>query len=220
MSEGLMSRVGRIVSGSVNAIVDQVENAAPAAIMAEAIREVDAATEEVRRELNRLAAQKHLATKRLAEVNREHEDLSEKVALAVGQDRDDLAKSAIARQIDLEAQVPVIERAVAEASEEERELRGSVEALLARRREMEARLDELKRTATVATAESANPDRSGAAQSKADRAADAFDRAHRGAAGLGAGLNGAEPADAQRMAELDKLARDHRIEERLAALKK
>lgn len=38
MAESLASRVGRIVSGSLNALVAAVENAAPEAVMEEAVR--------------------------------------------------------------------------------------------------------------------------------------------------------------------------------------
>lgn len=48
MSEGLVSRVTRLVSGSVNSIVDTIENAAPETVMREAIREVERAIEDVR----------------------------------------------------------------------------------------------------------------------------------------------------------------------------
>lgn len=221
MADSLVSRVGRIVSGSVNALVDNLENAAPGAVMAEAIREVDSAIDEVRRELNKVAAQKHLATKRLAEVNREHEELAEKISVAMNQDRDDLARSAIARQIDLEAQVPVVERAVSDAGEEERELRSYVEALLAKRREMEARLQELR--ATKAASGGSGGDEASGSGSKAEdrvaRASAAFERSYAGASGIASAGDATSPQDASRLAELDKLARDHRIEERLAALK-
>lgn len=223
MRDNLMSRVGRIVSGGVNAIVDGLENAAPHAVMAEAVREVDAAVDEVRRELSRTAAQRHVATKRLSELNAEHEGLAGKIAVAVEERRDDLAKSAIARQIDLEAQVPVLERAVAEASDEERELKASVEALLAKRREMQARLNELLEAARSSTRSGpggALPDLdTPTAAERAERAGAAFERGYGHAAGM-PGLGAATgPGDAARLAELEALTRQHRIEERLASLK-
>ncbi len=51
MKESITGRVGRIVSSSVNALVDAIENVAPAMVMEEAIREVDAVLDEVRAEL-------------------------------------------------------------------------------------------------------------------------------------------------------------------------
>ena len=226
MRDNLIGRVGRIVSGGVNAIVDGLENAAPHAVMAEAIREVDGAVDEVRRELSRTAAQRHVATKRLSELNAEHEGLGEKIAMAVSGGRDDLAKSAIARQIDLEAQVPVLERAVADASDEERELRASVEALLAKRREMEARLAELReaaRASASAGSSSGTSDLGGTrgptAADRAERAGAAFERGYGSATGMNGLGRTVGSDDAARLAELEALTREHRIEERLASIK-
>ncbi len=80
MAEGLMNRVKRLVSGSVNSIVDAVENAAPEAVMKEAIREIDGAIDDVRDQLGRVIANKHHANKRLMEANAKHEDLAENCA--------------------------------------------------------------------------------------------------------------------------------------------
>ncbi|MDH3763867.1 MAG: PspA/IM30 family protein, partial [Gammaproteobacteria bacterium] len=54
MKENIANRVGRIISGSLNALVDAVENAAPETVMEEAIREIDGAIDEVRTELGRV----------------------------------------------------------------------------------------------------------------------------------------------------------------------
>ena len=40
MKERLIKRVGRIISGSFNAVVDAIENAAPETVMEQALREM------------------------------------------------------------------------------------------------------------------------------------------------------------------------------------
>ena len=70
-----MNRVTRLISGSVNSIVDAVENASPETVMKEAIREIDRAIDEVRDHLGLAIANRHNATKRLAEANAKHEEL-------------------------------------------------------------------------------------------------------------------------------------------------
>ena len=70
MAETLASRVGRIVSGSLHALVSAVEDLAPDTVMEQAIQEVDAAVDDVRAELGKLLAKKHLASTRLMEENR------------------------------------------------------------------------------------------------------------------------------------------------------
>ncbi|MDJ0789006.1 MAG: PspA/IM30 family protein [Myxococcota bacterium] len=220
MAESLASRVGRIVSGSVNALVDAVENAAPAVVMEEAIREVDRAVEDVRAELGKVLARRHLATTRLMEENRRHEELAHRIELALGEGRDDLAEAAIAKQLDIEAQIPVIERTVTECTEQEGDLEGFIAALLARRREMEDELAEF-RTASDAAASTGSDAPSGSAGStaghRAELATSAFDRVLSRNAGMPGVKEGLDTE--KKLAELDKLARENRVRERLAAAK-
>ena len=56
MTDTIASRVTRVVSGSVHALLDAVESAAPEATMAQAIREVDRVIDDVRAELGRVEA--------------------------------------------------------------------------------------------------------------------------------------------------------------------
>ena len=222
MYENIAVRVGRIISGSMNALVDAVENAAPELVMEEAIREVDAAIGDVRSELGKIIATKHLANTRLMDENRAHEALIEKIELAVAQGRDDLAEVAIAKQLDIEAQIPVLERTIAECAEKEKELEGYISALQAKKREMREELAQFAATRKAAAANaSASQGGAGAgasASQKAEKAVSAFDRVMEKNAGVpGSGMPTA--TDAAKLAELDELARSNRIRERLAAMK-
>lgn len=221
MAEGLINRAKRLVSGSVNSVVDAVENAAPETVMKEAIREIDGVIDEVRGQLGRAIANKHHANKRLMEASAKHEELTEKLRLAVDQGRDDLAEAAIARQLDLEAQIPVLEDALKDASEEETEFEGYISALTGRRREMEEDLqtylasrpkDADGSVVDGVAAAATQPDR------KVENAESAFNRVLRGATGV-PGTAGADRDTAAKLAELEKVSRDNRIKERLAALK-
>lgn len=221
MKESLTSRVGRIVSGSVNALIDAVENAVPETVMEEAIREVDGAIDEVRAEMGRVLARKHLANTRLMEENRKHEDLAEKIELAVAEDRDDLAEAAIAQQLDIEAQIPVLEQSIAQAGEEEAELEGFIQALQARKREMQEELAQFRRaqkeSGTVAST-GGGPAGPSVAES-VKRAETAFDRIMERSTGLHAGAGTPDVKTAKNLAELDELARKNRIQERLSRFK-
>lgn len=221
MSEYLATRVGRILSGTVNSLVDAVENMAPEMVMEEAIREVDQAIDDVRSELGRVLSGKHLASTRLAEENRRHEELTEKVSLALKEGREDLAEAAVAQLMDIEAQLPVLETTIAQAGEGEAELERYVAALQARKREMREELKHYRAAQSVAG--SSPPEGGGGSDgSKVDRAVrraeSAFDRVLESASGV----PGAAPPDrktATQMAELDELARQNRIKERLASFK-
>jgi len=183
MADTLGARVGRIVAGGAHAIVDALEGVMPDALGQQALREVDQAIDEVRAELGKTIAARHLAAKRLTEQSGRHDELSAQIELALGQGREDLIRAALEHQLDIEAQVPVLETAVANAADRQAELEGYLSALQATRREMGEDLQSLN------AARATSPPR------------DAADM-DRGA----------------KLSELDKLARRHRVEERLAAL--
>lgn len=219
MRDTITTRVGRIISGSINALVDAVENAAPEAVMEEAIREIDGVIDEVRAELGRTMANKHLASQRLMAENARHEELAEKIELAVAEGRDDLAEAAIARQLDLEAQLPVLDEAIAEGSRMEKELEGYLVALQAKKREMREELRQFRGSrADVPQASDGSGTGHSTRERRADKATSAFDRVVERATGV-VGSRTPGGLDAVKLGELDELARQHRIQERLAAVK-
>jgi phage shock protein A len=219
MKEGLIARVGRIVSGSVHSLIDAIENAAPETVMEEAIREIDGAIDEVRAELGKVVAGKHLANTRLLETNQQHEELAARIELAVKESREDLAEAAIARQLDLEAQIPVLEATINDSGAQEKELEGYVAALQAKKREMQAELRQFRTNVTEApTASSAQTGSGADVEGKVAKASSAFDRVVEKATGVPGGQN-ADRKSAVQLAELEELARKNRIQERLAAVK-
>lgn len=222
MAEGLTKRVGRIISGSINAVVDAVEDAAPEIVMEQAVREIDGAIEDVRGELGKVIAGKHLANKRLAEKNARHEELADKIKVAISENRDDLAEAAVSAQLDIEAQIPVLEHTIAESGDREKELEGYITALQAKKREMKDELKTYRETTAASDAVDTSADTSGNSQGsvnkKVDEATSAFDRILEKQTGVGTGTS-ASAQDAAKMAELEKLTRMNRVKERLAAIK-
>ncbi len=144
MAEGIGAKVGRIVSGTVNMLVESMEHSAPEMVMEEAIREIDGAIDEVRADLGREIARKHVATDRLTDENRKQQELASKIELAVKERRDDLAEAAVAQQLDVEAQIPILENIITECSHREKELAGYISALQAKKREMRDDLRSLR----------------------------------------------------------------------------
>lgn len=220
-SENLFSRVKRLVSGGVNSLVDAVEGAAPETVMKEAIREVERATDEVRDSLGVVLANRHHANKRLAEATARHEELAGQLAVAVAEKRDDLAEAVIARQLDLEAQIPVLERALSDASAEAKEYEGYIAALAARRREMESDLAQFIATRDDATSTAASA--AGVAGGKpverrVEKAEGAFNRMLLQQTGVGS-TTAADRDTAAKLVELERIERGNRIRERLAAAK-
>ena len=217
MKEGLVIRIGRIISASANSLVDSVENVAPAMVMEEAIREVDGAIDEVRKELGTLEAQKHMASKRLQAINDDHAKLDEQSQIALKEGRDDLASVAIEKQMDIESQIPVLEKSVADTNDKLSELNSYIQALKAKRREMEDSLKQFSETiqneqdSHVATMEEGR-----IGSHKAEKAISSFDRILEKNSGVPQVNSSANQA---RLAELDELSRKNKIQERLARLK-
>lgn len=222
MSETLRSRVSRIISMGFSAIVGAVEGLSPDGVMEEAIREIDEAVEEVRAELGKVIASRHLAGKRLAEKTTAYEELEKKIAVAVGEGRDDLAEAGIAHQLDIEAQLPILRSAADDLGKREAELSSYIAALGAKKREM--REDLAKYRASLAQAGPAaqatggvSADASDAAK-KISKASSTFERVMARQTGL-PGTGGVSPSDQAKLLELDKLNRENRIKERLLAFK-
>jgi phage shock protein A len=217
MAETLAVRVTRILAGSAHAFLDAVEGMAPEAMMRQAVREIDQVTSEVRADLGKIEAAKHLVTSQIGKLNNESEQLAANIETALKRGEDDLARAGIERQTLIDDQVPVLQRSLAEQLDRGRELEGYLTALLAKRREMESELQQyLASRAHAATAASATGKAN--QDARVEDARSAFDRVLARQTGV-AGLNPANAGDAQKLKELQDLARHNRIEERLAQLK-
>lgn len=221
MAESITARVARLVSGGVNMLVDSLESASPDIVLDEAVREIASAIDDVRAELGQATSRRHLAGRRLNEARARHEDLAEKLAVAIREGRDDLAEAAIAQQLDIEAQIPVLEQAIAEAGAHEKELEGYISALQGKRREMQDEIREY-RSRRDRSGGTGGPDDGPVSGAKVDdavrRAEGAYERVLEAATGLPPG-QGSSAETAAKVAELEKLSRANRVRERLAAAK-
>lgn len=216
MADSLKSRVGRIIAGGVHSLLDHIEDQAPEAIMEQSIREADAVIDDVRHELGLVSSNRHLAQQQHANLNGQHEKLSEQIEHALTQGREDLARAAVARQLDIEAQIPVLETTLAEYARQESELQGYTAALLAKKREMMDALDEFRRSRTAAQS-SANG--TGMAGQRLESITDAFDRVYARQTGLSGATRVRNLQEAGKLRELDDLVRENKISERMAQLR-
>ena len=221
MSESLARRVARLVSGGFHAMLDKAEDCMPEAVMQENIRELERTIDEVRTELGKVLAQKHLATKKLADENNRHEQLAGQIATALDAGREDLAKAGIAEQLDIEARLPVLEQSLADCSSQERELDAFVAALLAKKREMQAALDDWKRAQASIGGSTSGGGADSNKMAQLERAAEQngvqFNRVLQRQGGIG--IASTDAAQAAALQELSDLGREAQIAARLAALK-
>jgi pspA/IM30 family protein len=219
MSETLSRRVGRLVSGGFHALIDAAENLAPEAVMNESIREIERAVDEVRAELGKVLAQKHLAAKKMADESNRHEAIDANLQAAVDAGRDDLAEAGIAEQMDIEARLPILENTIADCAAQEKELEGFIAALQAKKREMQQQLQDWRAaqqnidTGKTAGGNGSNLNR---IARDAEKSGNAFDRVMGRQNSV---HNSTDAAQLAKLKELEDLSRNNRIAERLAALK-
>ncbi|SMF96432.1 phage shock protein A (PspA) family protein [Methylomagnum ishizawai] len=219
MKESIATRVTRIVGGSLHGLLDAMEQAAPEAAMAQAIREVDLAIDEVRAELGKALAHRHLAESNRARLETRHGELAAQIAVAVARGEDGLSRAGIAKQLDIEAQQPVLDQAIAAAVRDGQELESYLLALQAKKRDME---DALRDFIAARAAQQRGPVGGGGADTSAGRVEQAeavFGRILARETGVVPAAARADAAEAAKLKELAELARNHAIDERLAQLK-
>ena len=219
MSENLSHRVGRLVSGGFHALIDAAENLAPEAVMNESIREIERAVDEVRAELGKVLAQKHLAAKKMADESNRHEAIDANLQAAVDAGRDDLAEAGIAEQMDIEARLPILENTIADCAAQEKELEGFIAALQAKKREMQQQLQDWRAAQqNMGTGKTVGGNGSDLNRitRDAEKSGNAFDRVMGRQNSVHSSTDAAQLA---KLKELEDLSRNNRIAERLAALK-
>lgn len=218
MTDTLPSRVARVIAGSAHALLERIEDAAPIAMLEQSARELDTVANEVRGELGRIAVNRHLTQQQHQRLNQEHDSLGCALSAALGQARDDLAKTAIARQIDIEAQLPILECSLSQLAQEERSLSGYMDGLMSKRREMEQAIADLevaqRKSASLATGHGSN-----GLDAKARAIQASFDRTYQRQTGLDALARQATADQSAKLGELNGLVLENKISQRLAALK-
>ncbi|MBB3351137.1 hypothetical protein FHT70_001046 [Rhizobium sp. BK049] len=210
-NEGILSRMGRLIAGIANAAVDKAEGINKIAVIEQAIREIDAAADEARTDLGKARAEEYRIQSRRDEIVGDMNALDGKIRLAVSSGRDDLAKAGVARQIDLESQIAALDKALADARQQLDEGQKALQAVLATRREADARLADFKRSIARHPEDAATGHSRPAPGADAARAAAAVSRL--------TGVPSGDHINSSELDELDRLHREQAIEARLARFK-
>jgi len=199
LHEGILARMGRLLAAIASQTIDNAENSNKVAMVKQAIREIDLGADEARYALGKSRAEEFRLKRRRDELDRETADLTEKIRLALAENREDLARAGVARQIDLESQGLALERAMDFIELEIDEQTKALQAMLGARREAEGRLADLELSLSqhapletgkaAAATKSISPDRAMAAIARVtgvpassvlgDSELDELDRLHR-----------------------------------------
>jgi phage shock protein A len=209
-TEGILSRIGRVIAGVAHGTVDALEGANAIATVEQSIREIDAVAEDARAGAGKARAEEHRLKAKIAEINDEIEDLAGKIATGLAGGREDLVKPVIGLQIDLEAQRSALETALAEAVEKIEESGKALQAVNSARADAVARLADLKKSkgaedgAAGASASVRNDNRLARSVGTIERVT---------------GVSGRPTTGTSEVEELTRLQREKEIQERLAQYK-
>ena len=146
LHEGILARMGRLLAAIASQTIDNAESSNKVAVVKQAIREIDAGADEARYALGKSRAEEFRLKRRREELDAEAAALTEKIRLAIAENREDLARAGVARQIDLESQGIALERATDFIELEIDEQTKALQAMLGARREAEARLADLEQS--------------------------------------------------------------------------
>jgi phage shock protein A len=199
LHEGILARMGRLLAAIASQTIDNAESSNKVAMVKQAIREIDSGADEARYALGKSRAEEFRLKRRHDELDRETATLTEKIRLALAENREDLARAGVARQIDLESQGLALERAMDFIELEIDEQTKALQAMLGARREAEVRLADLELSLSqhaphetdkpAAATKTISPDRAMAAIARVtgvpassvlgDKELDELDRLHR-----------------------------------------
>jgi phage shock protein A len=219
MAESIFMRVRRLISASVEDVVDAMERAGGPSVMREAIREVDRAIDEVRAEQEAASARRLQAMRQQRMFREKLAALEAQARFAISEKRDDLAEAAVSRQLDFEAQAERLETVQTEAASEATRLEECLVALATRKTQMEealAAFESAQRDAALGGEGPVRPTRT--TEHKVKRAEEAFDRAMTACGGV-AGVSRADVQTAAKVAEISTLQKSAAIAQRMAALR-
>lgn len=217
MAESVFARIKRLVSGSVEDMVDGMERNGGATVMREAIREIDRVEDEVKSQRDEATAKRLQAVRQQQLYREKLEELVEKAQYAMNEGREDLAEAALQRQMDFEAQIANLSETETRTLEQERHYEEAFASLEMRKALLQEELQHYE----SARVEAGIADGSGPASGqdnlrRVERAEAAFKRAMDGAGGQSMTT---DAANASKVAEIDAMQRQEEIRQRMDQLR-
>jgi phage shock protein A len=211
LHEGILARMGRLLAAIASQTIDNAENSNKVALVKQAIREIDAGADEARYALGKSRAEEFRLKRRREELDAEVTSLTEKIRLALAENREDLARAGVARQIDLESQAIALERAMDFIELEIDEQTKALQAMLGARREAESRLADLELSPSQHAPQETGRTSAATKTTSGERAMAAIARV--------TGVPASQVLGDKELDELDRLHREKEIAARLERIK-
>ncbi|MDH2432331.1 PspA/IM30 family protein [Pokkaliibacter sp. MBI-7] len=201
MADILLKRVSRLISSNLSHWLAALERSCPEQAYTQAMAEVDSLADSIRHEFGQVSASKYQADKQRQQLQQQHRRLAMPLTQAVDSQRDDLAQTIIAEQLQLESQIQSIAVQLRTLSDRENELNTFLKALSAKQYELRSELDLVREHSQ-----------------QQDIPHGPFSNT---TAPLGSiiGDSHLTPVHSQQLAELEQLSQEQQIAERLAATK-
>lgn len=213
---GILGRLSTLIKSNVNDAIDSMQD--PGKEIDQMVRDMEDYARQARAEVGRCIADERLLEKRLQTIGGEIGDWQQRAEAAVGAGDDGLAKEALTRKTEKEAEREEVKKALQEQGVYGDQLTAALKALDARLKEVKLRQGTLRAKARA--------NRDGGALSPKTSAFGEFDRltsridAVEAEAGLDAELTGRSPESVAAERRLNEMASQSSVDDALAELKR
>ncbi len=211
----IFSRLSDIINSNISALLDKAEN--PEKMIRMVIQEMEDTLVEVRSSTARVMAEKKTLTRRLEQLRAQAEDWEYKAELALGKDREDLARAALVEKATIQSRVELTEADLFKLEETLDKLDGEISQLQDKLNDARARQKTIvMRTRATSTRRDVRKQLSSQA---IDNAMDKFEHYERKIDQMEGQIDSDSVEQKGLQAEFDELAREENIDQELQELK-
>ncbi len=211
----IFSRLSDIINSNISALLDKAEN--PEKMIRMVIQEMEDTLVEVRSSTARVMAEKKTLTRRLDQLRAQAEDWEYKAELALGKDREDLARAALVEKATIQSRVELTEADLFKLEETLDKLDGEISQLQDKLNDARARQKTIvMRTRATSTRRDVRKQLSNQA---IDNAMDKFEHYERKIDQMEGQIDSDNVEQKGLQAEFDELAREENIDKELRELK-
>lgn len=211
----IFSRLSDIINSNISALLDKAEN--PEKMIRMVIQEMEDTLVEVRSSTARVMAEKKTLTRRLDQLRAQAEDWEYKAELALGKDREDLARAALVEKATIQSRVELTEADLFKLEETLDKLDGEISQLQDKLNDARARQKTIvMRTRATSTRRDVRKQLSNQA---IDNAMDKFEHYERKIDQMEGQIDSDNVEQRGLQAEFDELAREENIDKELRELK-
>ena len=138
MNAAFLSRFKRFIHSHFRAAFNEIRGETQDSIQAKTIRKIDTACSEIKHLLGKEEAKKHLATSKLLELKSDDSLLNQEIQLAINEEDDELARSAIEKQMGIKSQITGLENLILEFDDEMKRMELYLHDLLSEKKALKA----------------------------------------------------------------------------------